>query len=151
MAFVPTATQTHQPCTIARYVILKITTMEELKKKIESIGGTDTDTFLTQRVNEMYTKVVAEFDKRLKEYVRSNLSDIGYDFASEEAFIEFVKARVQRISHINWPRHYYELRLDDGTLIGSYSDNIDVTLDGVKCTVTIGMTTGDERSRAGSQ
>lgn len=88
---------------------------------------------------EMYRKSLKEFDTKLKFYVMKNLSAMGYEFETEESFLDFVKNHVLRVSHINWARNYYELRLDDGKLIGSYYDHIEVTNDGAKYTITIGQ------------
>lgn len=92
---------------------------------------------------DFHKKVWSDFDKKLREYVTKHLNDLGYQFATEDDFIEFVKARIYRIGFEDKP-HYYELYLDfvdnenKGTFIGSYSDNVDITWNENTVTATIG-------------
>lgn len=96
-----------------------------------------------QMMSDFHKKVWSDFDKKLREYVTKNLNDLGYQFANEDEFIEFVKARICRIGFEDKP-HHYELYLDfvdnenKGTFIGSYSDNVDITWNENTVTATIG-------------
>src|SRR5512138_3122569 len=96
-----------------------------------------------QIMSDFRKKVWSDFDKKLREYVTKNLNDLGYQFATEDEFIEFVKARLHRIGFEDKP-HYYELYLDfvdyenKGTFIGSYSDNVDISWKDNTVTATIG-------------
>lgn len=96
-----------------------------------------------QIMSDFHKRVWSDFDKKLREYVTKNLNDLGYQFATEDEFIEFVKARLHRIGFEDKP-HYYELYLDfvdsenNGTLIGSYFDNVDISWKDNTVTATIG-------------
>lgn len=96
-----------------------------------------------QIMSDFHKKVWSDFDKKLREYVTKHLNDLGYQFGTEDEFIEFVKTRLHRIGFEDKP-HYYELYLDfvdnenKGTFIGSYSDNVDISWNGNTVTATIG-------------
>lgn len=84
---------------------------------------------IQQQMQDHLNKLRKDFDNHLKAYLIRNLQHIGYTFANDNEFIEFVKNRVYRISTESRP-NYYELRLDFvdkdnmGTYIGCYSDEI---------------------------
>jgi len=97
------------------------------------------DTFM----KDMYRKVTAEWDAKLKAYIQKNLKEFGYSFQSDAEFFDFCKNRVHRIVFEENPNDY-EFYLDfvdadnKGTLIGLCSDKIDFKMDGNTATVTIG-------------
>ena len=101
------------------------------------------DTFM----NEMYRKVTAEWDAKLKVYIQENLKQFGYAFETESEFFEFCKNRVQRIGFENKPSEW-EFYLDyvdaenTGKLIGICSDKIDFKMEGNTATITIGKSIG---------
>ena len=101
------------------------------------------DTFM----NDMYRKVTAEWDAKLKAYIEENLKQFGYTFENEAEFFEFCKNRVHRLAFTENP-NYYEFYLDfvdaddKGIFVGSCSDKMDFKMDGNTATVTIGKSIG---------
>ena len=101
------------------------------------------DTFM----KDMYRKVTAEWDAKLKAYIQDNLKQFGHTFETDTEFFEFCKNRVQRIGFENKPSEW-EFYLDyvdaenTGKLIGICSDKIDFKMDGNTATVTIGKSIG---------
>lgn len=101
------------------------------------------DTFM----KDMYRKLTAEWDAKLKAYIQDNLKQFGHTFESDTDFFEFCKNRIHRLAFTEKP-NYYEFYLDfvdadnKGTLIGSCSDKIVFTMDGNTATVTIGKSIG---------
>lgn len=80
-------------------------------------------------LSEHLSKVSQEFNKELKAYVRGNLAKIGYEFDSEDVFMEFVKNRVSKVSLAQRP-HEYLLYVDftsleePGIQIGSVNTRV---------------------------
>ena len=101
------------------------------------------DTFM----NDMYRKVMAEWDAKLKSYIQDNLKQFGFYFQTDAEFFEFCKNRVYRIGFEDRPNEW-EFYLDyvdaenTGRLIGICSDKIDFKMDGNTATVTIGKSIG---------
>ena len=97
------------------------------------------DTFM----KDMYRKLTAEWDAKLKDYIQDNLKQFGYTFETDAEFFEFCKNRVHRIAFEDNP-NYYEFYFDyvdaddKGNFIGACSDKIDFKMDGNTATVTIG-------------
>jgi hypothetical protein len=98
-------------------------------------------------MKDMYRKVTAEWDAKLKAYIQENLKQFGYAFETEAEFFEFCKNRVHRIGFENKPNEW-EFYLDyvdaenTGKLIGICSDKIDFKMEGNTATVTIGKSIG---------
>lgn len=98
-------------------------------------------------MNDMYRKVTAEWDAKLKAYIQDNLKQFGYFFDTDAEFFEFCKNRVHRIGFEHKPNEW-EFYLDYvdaenmGKLIGICSDKIDLKMDGTSASVTIGKSIG---------
>lgn len=91
--------------------------------------------------NDFIDKASKGFDDHLKNYVRKNLKELGFEFQSESDFIDFVLKRVTRISFEDNPDEY-ELYVDYQTenkkLIGIYNNKISFSNDGLIITATFG-------------
>ena len=93
--------------------------------------------------DQINRQLANELDSKLKEYLRGNLSKIGYQFHSDSAFFDFCKERIRLVS---FPENPYrnELYLDfvdvenKGTLIGVYSTELNIYQDGDTIKMTIG-------------
>jgi hypothetical protein len=87
-------------------------------------------------------KIIAEWNENLKNYLKKNLRELGFEFDSDFSFYDFCK-RINRVSFIDKP-NYYEFYLDyidkenNGVFIGSYSDKIEIKHEGNKITAIIG-------------
>ena len=56
--------------------------------------------FLETVQNEFIRKASKDFDNHLKNYVTKNLKELGFEFQSEDDFIQFVSKRVTRIGFV---------------------------------------------------
>lgn len=96
-------------------------------------------------MNDFTQKAWSEWEQKLKAYLKDNLKQFGYEFATDDEFLNFCKERVNRICFEDNP-NYYEFYLDyvneenTGKLIGACSDEIEFVNDfeNNKITVIIG-------------
>jgi len=99
------------------------------------------DTFM----KDMYRKVTAEWDAKLKTYIQKNLAEFDYTFSNDEDFFEFCKKRVHRFENKpnEWEFYLDYVGIEDtGKLIGICSNKIDFKMDGNTATATIGKSIG---------
>lgn len=86
-------------------------------------------------------KASKDFDNHVKNYVTKNLKELGFEFQSEDDFIQFVSKRVHRIGFENRPNEwelYVDYQSSNQKFIGSYNDKKCISYDGSKLTVTFG-------------
>lgn len=124
------------------------------KYSIELNTNNSIDSILKNQYNELYNlhdkivkdifdKITKEFDKKLSDYIKDNLKNLGYTFESDFEFFNFCEKRIHRISFENKPNEY-EFYLDfvdienKGVFLGAYCDKYDLKMDGNTVTVTIG-------------
>lgn len=94
-------------------------------------------------IMDLHKNAIAEWEEKLKVYLKENLKQFGYDFENDNEFLDFCKIRVNRLCFEDKP-NYYEFYLDyvneenTGKLIGCCSDNIDFINNGDKTTIKIG-------------
>jgi hypothetical protein len=99
--------------------------------------------FHNEIMGNFYNETRKSFEEHLKFYLIKNLKNLGYDFNSEEQFLDFCKNRIQRISFLEEPNEYqfyldYKNEINKGTFIGSYSDEKIIKQEGSTITATIG-------------
>lgn len=91
--------------------------------------------------NEFIRKASKDFDSHLKNYVTKNLKELGFEFQSEDDFIQFVSKRVTRIGFEDKPNEYelyVDYQTDNQKLIGIYNDKVSFDYEGNKVTATFG-------------
>jgi hypothetical protein len=94
-------------------------------------------------VSDIIRKAAEKFDSHLESYLKESLKQFGYEFESQSDFYEFCKARLHRIG-FGHKSNYYELYLDykdaenKGPLVGCYSHDISLDMQGNKMTITFG-------------
>jgi hypothetical protein len=121
-----------------------------MKKKqfntdIEKKGEVDDfiPSYIKSVINDFHKKTTAEWEEKLKAYLKENLNQIGYKFENDNHFLDFCKRRVIRLSFQNQP-NYYEFFLDfvneenTGTFIGCCSDKVEFVNEGITLTVILG-------------
>lgn len=93
-------------------------------------------------MSEFYNRAVNQFDQKLREYIKTNLKELGFDFNTDEEMNEFASNRIHRISFVD--QHYHEIYLDyvdndnKGILIGCYHDRMESSFENGKLTITFG-------------
>jgi hypothetical protein len=97
-------------------------------------------------VEHAHQTIIAEFDKKLANYIRTSLADKSFLFETDDEFYIFIKERLRRVtneSDNNLHKLYLDYVSDEepGTYIGQYSDKISFGYkdDGMKSIVTIRM------------
>lgn len=97
-------------------------------------------------INDFHRKVMSEWEEKLKAYLKENLKQFGYEFESDNEFLEFCKRRVNRLCFEDKP-NYYEFYLDyvneenTGKFIGCCSDKVEFVNEVNKMTAIVGKST----------
>lgn len=100
-----------------------------------------------KELESFYRKNRLGFEDKLKDYLKNNLKQFGFEFTADADFISFCKERVSRIA-FSEPKKYYEFYLDyidlnnTGKMIGCYSENVEYKNEGSKITVQIEYSLG---------
>lgn len=93
-------------------------------------------------IREHFIRLSAEWNEKLKKYLKDKLYTLGYTFNDDVEFMSFCKQYVHRVSRINVPEYYeFYLVMDaatKGVFIGSYSSKTNFTFDGTTVTLTMG-------------
>lgn len=84
-----------------------------------------------------------EWKEELKAYLRKNLSDIGYEFASDAEVMEFPKERITKVGSVHHPGEYILfldfVDLDNPCIeIGSYDSSLSINESRDSFSVNIG-------------
>lgn len=101
------------------------------------------ESLMNHLVKKTMLDVQRKFDISLKEYLINNLEHFGFHFENDEAFMEFAKERIQRITFEDRTEVEYYLDFVDednrGKFIGITNENkVDFQNDGVNFNVSIG-------------
>lgn len=97
--------------------------------------------FLETVQNEFIRKASKDFDNHLKNYVTKNIKELGFEFQSEDDFIQFISKRVTKIAFEDKPNEYelyVDYQTDNQKLIGIYNDKVSFSYEGNKVTATFG-------------
>ena len=102
----------------------------------------DSFSLITDIISEIRKDIVSQLDKKLEDYIKKNLMQLGFEFTSQIEFYDFCKKRITRVYSVNDP-HHYDFYLDlkkenQGILIGWYSDKIEIIKEENKFTAVIG-------------
>jgi phytoene dehydrogenase-like protein len=111
--------------------------LEMVKLHFEALAPFDND-FMANFIREVSNK----WQDACKEYLKKNLSELGYSFNSDLDFIVFCKSRVTRITLAGSRKYDYYLdyvnTANTGKFIGSVSDKSEFSREGDKINITIG-------------
>lgn len=122
-----------------------VTVKQKLSKEVLELFEKDNTINL---INEIEQKViddlVLKYDNHILEQTKKKLKNLGFEFNTENDFINFCLTRIQKVQYDNKP-HYFELYLDyqsntkKGTLLLFGNDNIQIQdIENGKVTYTIG-------------
>ncbi len=92
---------------------------------------------------ELTKQFQRDFNKGLEDYLKKNLSHLGYTFDDDNDFLEFVKKNIIRVRYPQNP-FYYELYLNltsPPTLTGMYHEVSEITIEQNKVTALLGNRT----------
>jgi len=122
-----------------------VTIKQKLSKEVLELFEKDKTKKLTDVIEQkVIDDLILKYDTHILEETKSKLKNLGFEFNTENEFINFCISRIQKIQYENKP-NYFELYLDyksntqKGTLIlfGNDDIKIDSIKDG-KVTYTIG-------------
>jgi hypothetical protein len=105
--------------------------MEEIR--LIDIGGL---------ISNFTKKISNEWNQKITGYLKENLKALGYEFDSDLSFYEFCGKRITIIYSADKINNCFYLDYIDGenkgTLIGSFSDKVEIIHEGNKITAIIG-------------
>jgi len=109
---------------------------------LSKIKGSNFKEEFYRKQEELYSKATSEWEGKLESYLLNNLKNLGYEFANEDKFTEFLKTRVTRI-RFEGRHNYYVLCLDykveenKGKIIGVYSEEMKIVQNSYETKVTL--------------
>jgi len=122
-----------------------VTIKQKLSKEVLELFEKDKTKKLTDVIEQkVIDDLILKYDTHILEETKSKLKNLGFEFNTENEFINFCISRIQKIQYENKP-NYFELYLDyksntqKGTLILFGNDDIKInSIKDGKVTYTIG-------------